>query len=345
MKAMTRSRNHVVALLVAIVGLLVASPARAGSWQANFSGFGATLQGDLYTPTTPAASPAILVAIHMCTGHSTTVHGWFDSFADQNGFYIIAPDAGKQCFDSSASRDGDKAAIVKMVNYLITQKNANKSRVFAAGMSSGGCMTNTLLAIYPDVFAGGSAMPGFPAGAWPAGDITCTKCGSQPPNMTGAQWATVARNVFAWSGTYPCSQQWVGGGDEYNFNGWLPSVAAQFQSLGNLGAAMAATGRTGWTRTVYKDSAGNVRLQTNLGPTSQMHDLETVSPNLYGDVITFLGLDKPTGSCGITSTGTGSGGAGGGAGGATGAGGAGAGTGGTSGAGGSGTTGAGGSGG
>src|SRR5262249_43116400 len=196
-----------------------------------------------------------------------------------------------------------------------------------------GCMTNTLLAVYPDVFAGGSAMPGFPAGGWPSGDITCTKCGSTPPNMTAAQWGQLARNVFTWSGTYPCSQQWVGGGDAYNFNGWLPSVAAQFQNLGNLGAGMTATGRSGWTRTVYKDSAGNIRLETNLGPASQKHDLETVSPTLYGDVITFLGLDKPTGACGIAaSTGGGDGGAGSG-GGAGGAGGT------------SGTTGAGGAGG
>jgi acetylxylan esterase len=333
---MTHSRNCAVALLTVTFGLLLAAPARAGSWQNGFSGFGATLQGDLYTPTTPAASPAVLVAIHMCTGHSTTVHGWFDAYADKQGFYIIAPDAGKQCFDSSASRDGDKAAIVKMVDYLLTQKNADKTRVFAAGMSSGGCMTNTLLAIYPDVFAGGSAMPGFPAGAWPAGDTVCSKCGSTPPSLDGTYWANMARKAFTWSGTYPCSQQWVGGGDQYNFNGWLPAVAAQFQTLSSLGSGMPATGRSGWTRTVYKDSAGNVRLETNLGPTSQMHDLETVSPTLYGDVITFLGLDKATGSCGIAG-GTGSGGVGGGTsdgGAATGNGGAGAGAGGMRGAGG-----------
>jgi poly(3-hydroxybutyrate) depolymerase len=333
---MTRSRHCLVVLLAASFGLLAAAPARAGAWQNSFSGFGATLQGDLYTPTTPATPPGVLVAIHMCTGHSTTVHGWFDSYADKNGFYIIAPDAGKQCFDSSASRDGDKAAIVKMVNYLITQKNADKTRVFAAGMSSGGCMTNTLLAIYPDVFAGGSAMPGFPAGAWPAGDTVCSKCGSTPPSLDGAYWANMARKVFAWSGNYPCSQQWVGGGDQYNFNGWLPAVAAQFQNLSNLGSGMSATGRTGWARTVYKDSSGNIRLETNLGPTSQMHDLETVSPTLYGDVIAFLSLDKPGGICGITNPGsggtgggTGDGGAAMGSGGAKGSGGAAAGTGGT----------------
>src|SRR6478752_5289832 len=303
---MIRYRYHFAALLTMNAGLLFAAGAQAGTW-ANSAPFGATLKGDLYTPTTPAASPAVLVAIHMCTGHSTTVHGWFDSYADQNGFYLIAPDAGKQCFDSSASRDGDKAAIVKMVNYLITQKGADKNRVFAAGMSSGGCMTNTLLAVYPDVFAGGSAMPGFPAGGWPAGDTSCTKCSSQPPSMTGAQWAALATNVFKWSGQYGCSQQWVGGGDEYNFNGWLPTVVLQMQTLGNLGAATSQASwsdHSGWTRTVYKDSAGNVRLETNLGPSSQKHDLETVSPTLYKDVISFLGLDKPTGACGLSTTST-----------------------------------------
>ena len=308
---MTLSRKCVVALLPATAGLIVAAaPARAGSWANSYNfGSGVSLKGDLYTPTTPASPPAILVAIHMCTGHSSTVHGWFDSYADKQGFYIIAPDAGKQCFDSSASRDGDKAAIVAMVNYVIMNKGADKTRVFAAGMSSGGCMTNTLLAVYPDVFAGGSAMPGYPAGAWPAGDTTCTLCGSAPSSsQLNTDWAGKATSVFKWSGTYPCSQQWVGGGDEYHFNAWLPAVAKQFQTLGKLGDGMSATGRSGWSRTVYKDSAGNVRLETNLGPSSQKHDLETVSPTLYGDVITFLGLDKATGACGMDSTSSGSGG-------------------------------------
>ncbi len=323
---MTQIRNHVAGSLAIAAGLLWPAAAHAGSWQSN-APFGATLQGDLYTPTTPASPPAILVAIHYCTGHASNTHSWFQSAADQNGFYIVSPDAGKQCFDSSLGRSGDRAAIVKMVNYVITNKGGDKDRVFAAGLSSGGCMTNTLLAIYPDVFAGGSAMPGFTAGGWPANDTTCTKCGSSPPSTDGKYWGDMARNVFAWDGTRPCSQQWVGGGDEYNFNGWLPAVAAQFQNLSNLGAGMSGTGApSGWTRTVYKDTDGNVRLETNLGPTSQRHDL--TGANLFGQVVTFLGLDKPTGACGLmTTSGTGGMGGAGGAssGGASGAGGAGSG--------------------
>jgi acetylxylan esterase len=316
-------RHRTSLLLVAISGLLVAPSAHAGSWQSN-APFGATLKGDLFSPTTPGSSPAVLVAIHYCTGNKGVVHGWFESYAEKNGFYIIAPDAGKQCFDSSASRDGDKAAIVKMVDYVVTEKGADKTRVFAAGLSSGGCMTNTLLAVYPDVFAGGAAMPGFPAGGWPAGDTTCTKCGSNPPSTDGKYWGDIVRKAFTWSGPRPCVQQWVGGGDEYNFNGWLPAVAAEFQNLMNLDGGSTGSGApSGWTRKDYKDSAGNVMMQTNLGPTSQKHDLS--GANLWGQVVSYLGLDKPTGACGLSGStgnsdaGTGSGGSGGGGeGGATG---------------------------
>ena len=309
---MTRYRSRVAVLLTTGAGLLFAVPTEA-AWQNN-APFGAALSGDLYTPNTVGESPAVLVAIHYCTGSSSSAHGWFDSYAEQHGFYIIAPNAGKQCFDSSISRSGDPQAIVDMVDYVLTQTGAASDRVFAAGLSSGGCMTNTLLAIYPDVFAGGAAMPGFTAGGWPAGDTTCTRCGTSPPSTDGAYWGDMARAVFSWSGTRPCVQQWVGGGDEYNFNGWLPAVAAQFQNLGNLGSGTPGTGApSGWTRTEYSDAEGNVRLQTNLGPASQAHDL--TGANLWGQVVSFLGLDQPTGACGIADTGTGgSGGTGGSAG-------------------------------
>jgi endo-1,4-beta-xylanase len=301
------------AFAVATFGLLAASPAYAG-WPTGNPTFGpytdlsSPVTGYLYTPAKLAAKPAIIVALHPCQGSWTSAKGWFDSAAETNGFYIIAPSANSgNCFDSSASRAGDRAAIVRMVNSVITQMNADPARVFAAGFSSGGCMTNTLLGIYPDVFAGGSAMPGYPAGAWPAGDISCSLCGHDPTGNT--DYAAAARKVFTWSGTYPCSQQWVGGGDEYKFNDWLPAVAAEFQSLGNLGSGTSATSAiSGWTRTVYKDAAGNVRLQTNLGPSTQKHNLIPLGAPLFNDVVSFLGLDKPTGACGIATT-AGSGGA------------------------------------
>jgi acetylxylan esterase len=294
---MTRYRQNIAAFLTVNAGLLLASAAaHAGSWQDN-APFGASLNGNLYTPTTPAESPAILVALHYCTGNSGNAKGWFDSYADEHGFYIIAPNAGKQCFESSATRGGDRQAIVDMVQYVIDNKGGNPDRVFAAGFSSGGCMTNVLLTVYPDVFKGGAAMPGFPGGGWPAGDTTCTKCGSSPPSTDGAYWGDIARNAFAWDGKYPCSQQWSGGADEYKFHEWMPAIVAQFQNLSGLDAGSPGTGApNGWNRTEYKDADGNVRLQTNIRP-GQAHDL--TGSGLTGHVVSFLGLDKPTGACGI----------------------------------------------
>jgi MYXO-CTERM domain-containing protein len=73
-----------------------------------------------------------------------------------------------------------------------------------------------------------------------------------------------------------------------------------------LGSGTAGTGApSGWTRTEYKDNSGHVMLQTNLGPASQAHDL--TSAGLNGQVISFLGLDKPTGSCGLDGGGGASG--------------------------------------
>lgn len=310
----TRSRHCLTAFIPFATAMLAASPSFAGSWSALNKDYGGNLQMILYTPTTPAPSPAILVALHYCGGNSSNAKGWFDSAADKNGFYIIAPDAGggaNICFDASLGRSGERADIVKMVQWVIDTKKADKSRVFAAGYSSGGCMTNTLLAVYPDVFAGGSAMPGVAAGGWypsKAQDAKHCECASggwssQTNPTDGKYWGDKVRAVFDYNGTRPCVQEWVGGQDQYGFAAWMPTVAAQFQNLGNLGAGTAGTGApNGWNRTVYKDSSGNVRLETNVNP-GTMHDL--TSSGLSGAVVSFLGLDKSTGACGITTAGNG----------------------------------------
>src|SRR3954464_5893640 len=125
---MIRYRSCVAALLPLATVLLATSPSFAGGWGPLNKDYGGGLNMKLYTPTTPAASPAVLVAIHYCSGSADSAKDWFSSAADKNGFYVIAPDAGANCFDSSASRSGDRADIVKMVQYVITQKNADKNR-------------------------------------------------------------------------------------------------------------------------------------------------------------------------------------------------------------------------
>jgi poly(hydroxyalkanoate) depolymerase family esterase len=114
------------------------------------------------------------VVIHYCGGTAPAVFGQAQGgglvrAADEYGFILIVPSSGR-CWDvvSDAARrrdgNGDSHAIRQMVAHAIAAYGANAERVYATGDSSGGMMTELLLALYPDVFKAGSAMAGMPAG-------------------------------------------------------------------------------------------------------------------------------------------------------------------------------------
>jgi acetylxylan esterase len=95
-------------------------------------------------------------------------------YADKYGFIIIVPATTDSktrtanCWDKSSkeglTRDGggDSTGLVNQVRYVLDKYKADPARVFVTGGSSGGMITNVLLAQYPDVFAGGASFSGGP---------------------------------------------------------------------------------------------------------------------------------------------------------------------------------------
>ena len=90
--------------LAAATLLLAPSPSRAAAWKTNVS-YGANTIMDLYVPDNVAASPAVVVALHDCSGNAGSAHSWFQSLADSRKFIIIAPGAGGNCFDAGLGRN------------------------------------------------------------------------------------------------------------------------------------------------------------------------------------------------------------------------------------------------
>jgi hypothetical protein len=80
-----------------------------------------------------------------------------------------------------------------MVKYTITQYKANANRVYSTGDSSGGMMTQLLMAVYPDIFKAGSAFAGVPAGCSNVFDGSGL-CGL--PAQTAQQWGDRVRAMF-----------------------------------------------------------------------------------------------------------------------------------------------------
>jgi acetylxylan esterase len=354
---MTRHCASIGGLLAAALGLLVAIPVRAASLQ-QVSNWGASgvptyISMYIYVPDKLATNPPILVLSHYCGGNASGVFGQAKSggivsAADQNGFIIVAPQTSNNCWDVGSTKSlthdggGDTQAIAQMVKYTITTYKANPDRVYATGDSSGGMMTEALLAVYPDVFKGGSAFAGVPAGCWADGYSASNQwsgnCAGGRTSYTAQQWGDKVRAMYAgYSGHRPRVQLFHGDGDTtISFKNQAEAIKEWTNVLGldtnptstdtglKLGSHQA-------TRQRWQNACGYVVLEvwTSIGGDHGPSDALFNS-----NVVPFLSLDK-TGAVDPEIEQCGGSGAGGspGSGGATGAGGAGggAGTGGASG--------------
>ena len=269
----------------------------SGSWQNNVS-YGANTRMDIYVPDAPAASgPPVVVTLHYCGGNSGNAHGWLQSAADQHGFIIITPQAGGNCFDANPARSGERANIVAMVQHAIENEDADATRVFAVGASSGACMTQALLAAYPDVFAAGSSLAGVPAGAWNGGNAYGW---STAGTSGGAAWGEKVRQAHpGYTGARPRVQLWHGQGDTtLTYSQSYPAQVAQWTNVFGVTDADATMemikppgAQDTWARTSYKDDQGTVVVEANSGPSNVPHDVS--GRGLWGDIVRFFALDKP----------------------------------------------------
>lgn len=166
------------ASLLSVSALTLTNDAKAASLEQVNGWDNSGLPGDVamyaYVPDEVLENPPLLVLIHYCGGTAPAVFGQAQgggvvAAADEHGFIIIAPSSGR-CWDivsdTTRTREGggDSHAIRTMVDYALETYGANADRVYVTGNSSGGMMTELLLGLYPDVFKGGSAMAGMPAG-------------------------------------------------------------------------------------------------------------------------------------------------------------------------------------
>ena len=192
--------------LLATLGLLISVPAHAAQL-ATVNGWngGVSLPSDvtmsIYVPDKLAASPPLVTVIHYCGGSASAVFGQakdIKAAADKYGFIMILPAQTHSggCWDVSSKKSqthdggGDTHAIAQMVRYSITKYNANANRVYSTGDSSGGMMTQLLMAVYPDIFKAGAAFAGVPAGCSNVFDGSGL-CGL--PAQTAMQWGDRVR--------------------------------------------------------------------------------------------------------------------------------------------------------
>ncbi|HEX6357575.1 PHB depolymerase family esterase [Actinophytocola sp.] len=293
------------ALLVAAALVGQASPAAAASLVevTNFGTNPSGLRMHLYVPDNRPARPAILVAVHYCTGSGPAFFSGteFARLADQHGFIVIYPSATRSgsCFDvytaEALRRNGgsDPVGIKSMVDWVIQNRGGDPNRVFVTGASSGAMTTNVLLGDYPDVFKAGAAFAGVPFACFATTPPNTwnSECANGQVNRTPQQWGDLVRNAFpGYTGARPRMQVWHGTADTTLRYPNFTEQVEQWTNVHGLSQTPSSTDspQSGWTRTRYGGTGTTAPVEA-ISLNGVGHNLPT--NGMAAMVIAFFGLN------------------------------------------------------
>jgi len=174
-----------------------------------------------YIPGGLKPGAPLVVLLHGCgqtaAGYDAGT-GWSE-LAQAQGFALIAAEQKavnnpNTCFnwfnpDDIARGAGEAASIAAMIETTVAAHRLDAARVFITGLSAGGAMTDVMLALYPDLFAGGAIIAGLPFGA--ARDVRdALEAMRMPPLRTPRQWGDAVRAVSPAPGRWPRVSIWHG---------------------------------------------------------------------------------------------------------------------------------------
>ena len=179
----------------------------------------------LYTPVRASAKPhPLVVVLHGCSQTAAgydTASGW-TRLADRENFAVLLPQqqsANNQqtCFSwyepGDTRRDQGEALSIRQMIGKAIERGADPSRVYICGFSAGGAMACTMLALYPEIFAGGAIIAGLPFGT--AGNMSEALDSMYSGKIRDSKvWGGLVRGANpTFPGPWPTVSIWHGTGD------------------------------------------------------------------------------------------------------------------------------------
>ena len=130
-----------------------------------------------------------------------------------------------------ARGEGEAASIAAMIGQM--QALYGSGFTFITGLSAGGVMAAAMLAVYPELFAGGAIIAGLPFGA--AADVRdALEAMRSAPLKTPHQWGDLVRAASAYRGPWPAVSIWHGAMDTTVNVGNAQASVAQWADLQGL---------------------------------------------------------------------------------------------------------------
>jgi feruloyl esterase len=268
------------------------------------SAFG-TNPGDLrmlvYAPPHRAAKAPLVVILHGCKQTAQAYAqgaGWL-KLAVHHGFVMLCPEQKpsnnrNSCFNwfqpSDTRRgEGEAESIRQMISKAILDYDLDPKRVFVSGLSAGGAMACALLAVYPEIFAGGAIVAGLPHRS--ATNVSeALGAMSEGQSRSASELGTVVRNASPHNGPWPKISIWQGDADKTVNPLNAEQITLQWTDVHNLPETPDRIDNIeGHIRRVWLSSAGQILVESHtIEGLGHGTPLATGGSDGYGTVGPFL---------------------------------------------------------
>jgi poly(hydroxyalkanoate) depolymerase family esterase len=247
----------------------------------------------------PAGPRPLVVALHGCT--QTDAWGFYVVYPEQNTTrnnssgcfnwggrwksapqtFVFTPEALD--LNEIARGQGENESIKEMVDKMKADYAIDDQRVFVTGLSGGGAMTAVMLAVWPDVFAGGAIFAGIPYGC-ATSKKTTAEASECLKSYTGAdaylarspkEWGDLVRTAApSYKGPYPRVSIWHGTADSVVNDANMTELVKQWTDANGIDQTADANDTVEtFPHAEYKDATGKTRVETYT-ITGQSHGTE-----------------------------------------------------------------------
>lgn len=272
--ARTRRARRLTLAVAGLFALAISTPALALTEVTGFGSNPGNLRMFKYVPPGLPANAPLVVALHGCAQSASSYDaetGW-ELLAQRWQFALVLPQQqsgnnSSSCFNwfevgDTARGQGEALSIKQMVDRMRSDHASAANRVYVTGLSAGGAMASTMLATYPDVFAGGAIVAGIPhrCATSQSAAFSCMNPGS---DLTPAQWGDKVRAASTHTGPWPIVSIWHGDAD------YTVRPANQTESLqqwtnvhGIDQTPEVQDSVAGYPHKVYQDAGGRALVET-----------------------------------------------------------------------------------
>ena len=222
----------------------------------------------IYVPESAAPGAPLVVVLHGCSQNAAGYDessGW-SRLADLHGFVVLYPEQRRSnnsnlCFNWFSPADatrgkGEALSIREMVAAVQTRHGTNPRRVFITGLSAGGAMAAAMLAIYPEVFAGGAVIAGLPFGV--AQSVPeAFDCMRGCDGANSAALSDLVRAASSHTGKWPTLSVWHGSADQTVDQSNAAALVDQWRALHGAPKTPSKVNLVhGYPHRVWRDSTG-----------------------------------------------------------------------------------------